>query len=231
MEKLVFEHVSKRYGSGDTAVTALNQVSLKVQSGEFIAIVGPSGSGKTTMLAIAGTLLRASEGLIKVNGQDLSQLSEGQLARFRLEQIGFVLQASNLVPSLTVQDQLLLVAELRGKRNAQTGKRAQELLETVGLGHRLRHYPEQLSGGERQRVAIARALMNNPELLLVDEPTASLDSHRGTEVVRMIANQVHEGGKAAVMVTHDERMLRFCDRILRIVDGNLFLEEASLSHV
>lgn len=139
-----------------------------------------------------------------------------------------VLQASNLVPYLKVQEQLLLIAELSGKRNRQAKQQASQLLETLGLGHRQGHYPEQLSGGERQRVAIARALMNDTDVLLVDEPTASLDTARGHEVVQLIAKQVKARQKAAVMVTHDERMLSYCDRVVHITDGRL-LSAAPLS--
>ena len=219
MEKLVLENVSKVYGAGENAVTALDSVSMTVVAGEFVAVVGPSGSGKTTLLAIAGALLLPTSGTVALNGTSVARQSASVLARFRLEHIGFVLQSSNLVPYLTARDQLLLVAELAGKRDKAAHQRADRLLDELGLGRRHHHYPEALSGGERQRVAIARALMNDPDVLLADEPTANLDSVRGREAVQLLAAQVKNGGKAAIMVTHDERMLDLCDRVVRIADG------------
>ncbi|WIG57914.1 MAG: Heme efflux system ATPase HrtA [Ktedonobacterales bacterium] len=221
MDKLLLENVSKVYGSGENAVTALDAVSLTVREGEFVAVVGPSGSGKTTLLALTGALLLPTSGTITLNGEDTKRLAPSALAKFRLEHIGFVLQSSNLVPYLTARDQLLLVAELAGKRDKAAHARATHLLDALGLSKRHHHYPEALSGGERQRVAIARALMNDPDVLLADEPTANLDSVRGREAVQMLAAQVRTSHKAAIMVTHDERMLDLCDRVVRIADGRL----------
>lgn len=221
MSTLLLDNVTKIYGQGEYAVTALDGVSLSVSAGELVAVVGPSGSGKTTLLAIAGALLQPTRGRVVLKGQELTGLNAAALARIRLEHIGFVLQTSNLVPYLTARDQLLLVARLAGRIDAAARKRADDLLRELGLGHRLDHYPEALSGGERQRVAIARALMNDPDVLLADEPTSSLDSVRGREVVEMLAREVKERNKAAVMVTHDERMLDLVDRVIRIADGRL----------
>ncbi len=221
MDKLVLENVSKVYGAGENAVTALDSVSLTVVAGEFVAVVGPSGSGKTTLLAIAGALLLPTGGTVALNGQSVVRQSASALARFRLEHIGFVLQSSNLVPYVTARDQLLLVAELAGKRDKAAQQRADRLLDELGLGRQRQHYPKALSGGERQRVAIACALMNDPDVLLADEPTANLDSARGREAVRLLAAQVKHGNKAAIMVTHDERMLDLCDRVVRIADGRI----------
>lgn len=221
MDKLVLENVSKVYGAGENAVTALDKVSLNVRTGEFVAVVGPSGSGKTTLLAITGALLLPTSGAVTLNGQSIARQSTSALAKFRLEHIGFVLQSSNLVPYLTARDQLLLVAELAGKRDRAAQQRADRLLDELGLRRRRHHYPEALSGGERQRVAIARALMNDPDVLLADEPTANLDSVRGREAVQLLAAQVKHGNKAAIMVTHDERMLDLCDRVVRIADGRI----------
>ncbi|MES1041326.1 MULTISPECIES: ABC transporter ATP-binding protein [Peribacillus] len=220
--KLLFENVSKIYGEGVNKVTALENISLNVRAGEFVAIVGPSGSGKSTFLSIAGALLSPSEGRILLNDEDITTLSPKELTRVRLEKIGFVFQSSNLVPYLTVRDQLLLLSELIGKRDKKTVKKADELLSHLGLGHRADHLPEALSGGERQRVAIARSLMNDPEIILADEPTASLDSKRGRVVVEMLAHEVKSRNKAAIMVTHDERMLDLCDRVVNITDGKVF---------
>lgn len=221
MSILILNGVSKTYGSGDTAVTALANASLRVEKGELVALVGPSGSGKTTLLAIAGALLEPTAGQVFLDGQDITTLSPATRVRTRLERIGFVLQSSNLVPFLTARDQLLLVAKLAGRGMAEASIRADRLLSELGLERRGRHYPEKLSSGERQRVAIARALMNDPVLILADEPTASLDSARGREVARLLAREVKTRGAAAIMVTHDERMLDLCDRVVRIVDGRL----------
>lgn len=221
-DKLLFENVSKVYGEGDNKVIALDDISLNVRAGEFVAIVGPSGSGKSTFLSIAGALLSPSKGRLLLNGEDITTLSPKELTRVRLEKIGFVFQSSNLVPYLSVRDQLLLLSELIGKRDKTTVKKADELLSHLGLGHRADHRPEALSGGERQRVAIARSLMNDPEIILSDEPTASLDSKRGRDVVEMLAHEVKSRNKAAIMVTHDERMLDLCDRVVNITDGKVF---------
>ncbi|CAN7478959.1 ABC transporter ATP-binding protein [Peribacillus frigoritolerans] len=221
-DKLLFENVSKIYGEGVNKVTALDDISLNVRAGEFVAIVGPSGSGKSTFLSIAGALLSPSEGRLLLNDEDITTLTPKELTRVRLEKIGFVFQSSNLVPYLTVRDQLLLLSELIGKRGKKTLKKADELLSHLGLGHRADHLPEALSGGERQRVAIARSLMNDPEIILADEPTASLDSKRGRDVVEMLAHEVKSRNKAAIMVTHDERMLDLCDRVVNITDGKVF---------
>ncbi|MFE0505637.1 ABC transporter ATP-binding protein [Peribacillus butanolivorans] len=220
--KLLFDNVSKIYGEGNNKVTALDHISLNVKAGEFVAIVGPSGSGKSTFLSIAGALLSPSKGRLLLNDEDITSLSPKDLTRVRLEKIGFVFQSSNLVPYLTVRDQLLLISELIGKRDKKTVKKADELLSHLGLGHRADHLPEALSGGERQRVAIARSLMNDPEIILADEPTASLDSKRGRNVVEMLAHEVKSRNKAAIMVTHDERMLDLCDRVVNITDGKVF---------
>jgi putative ABC transport system ATP-binding protein len=188
--KLILDKVSKTYVDGEKRVNVIEDMTLKVNEGEFVAVVGPSGSGKSTFLSLAGALLAPTTGKIIVGGQDLSQLSESRLNRIRLEKIGFVFQSSNLIPYLTVIDQLILVSELSGKERTEAKRKAQKIIKRLGLSHRIHHYPEQLSGGERQRVAIARAWMNDPELILADEPTASLDTERGREVVQMLADEV-----------------------------------------
>jgi putative ABC transport system ATP-binding protein len=222
--KLILDKVSKTYVDGEKRVNVIEDMTLKVNEGEFVAVVGPSGSGKSTFLSLAGALLAPTTGRIFVGGQDLSQLTESMLNRIRLEKIGFVFQSSNLIPYLTVIDQLILVSELSGKERTEAKRKAQKIIKRLGLSHRIHHYPEQLSGGERQRVAIARAWMNDPELILADEPTASLDTERGREVVQMLADEVKLRGKAAVMVTHDHRMLDLCDRILYMEDGRFVKE-------
>ncbi|WP_394548185.1 ABC transporter ATP-binding protein [Priestia aryabhattai] len=220
-EKLVLESVSKSFGDGANAVDVLNDLSLRVKAGELVAIVGPSGSGKSTFLSIAGALLSPSRGRVMIDGDEINNMSSAQMNSIRLKKIGFIFQSANLIPYLTVRDQLLLVTELEGNRNKGAKKRADDLLEKLGLAHRKHHYPESLSGGERQRVAIARAWMNNPEIIFADEPTASLDSERGRAVVQMLADEVKLRGKAAVMVTHDQRMLDLCDRVVWMEDGKL----------
>ncbi|GAA0133288.1 ABC transporter ATP-binding protein [Paenibacillus sp. YSY-4.3] len=220
-DKLLMENISKVYGDGDTSVKVLKEVSLEVKAGEFVAVVGPSGAGKSTFLSIAGALLSPTSGQIALGGEDITDLTPPELNRIRLDKIGFVFQSSNLIPYLTVMDQLLLIAKLAKTPRKAAEAKAEELLHRLGLAHRRNHYPDSLSGGERQRVAIARAWMNNPEIILADEPTASLDSDRGRDVVQMLADEVKLHGKAAVMVTHDQRMLDLCDRVVHIEDGKL----------
>ncbi|MCC9022887.1 ABC transporter ATP-binding protein [Bacillus nakamurai] len=219
--KLILNNVDKVFGDGDSSVKVLNKVSLEVKAGEFVAVVGPSGSGKSTFLSIAGALLSPTNGRIIIDGKDISKLSEKKMNRIRLEKIGFVFQSSNLIPYLTVHDQLLLIPKLAGNFNKKAKQRAVDLLERLDLGHRSNSYPQSLSGGERQRVAIARAWMNDPEIILADEPTASLDSERGRSVVKMLADEVKLREKSAIMVTHDKRMLDLCDRTVFIEDGKL----------
>lgn len=218
---LKLDKVSKVYGEGNTEVTALHPISLDVKAGEFIGIVGPSGSGKSTLISIAGALLSPTKGDIYIREQNITKLSEKEMTDIRLKKIGFIFQFANLVPYLNVKEQLLYIAKLKKESKQESKKRADHLLAAFGLGERKNHYPNQLSGGEKQRVAIARAFMNNPDLILADEPTASLDSKRAREVVEMMKREVKESQKAAIMITHDERMLDVCDRILTLRDGKL----------
>jgi putative ABC transport system ATP-binding protein len=221
MSGITFNHVSKVYQQGENQVVALHDVSLSVGQGEFIAVVGPSGSGKSTFLSIAGALLQASEGEVTLNGKQIGDLKEKELSKIRLEEIGFILQTSNLVPYLNVLDQLLVIKKMSGKVTKTDKETAKELLQHLGLESKMKKFPEHLSGGERQRTAIARALMNNPSIILADEPTASLDTQRAHEVVQLIAREVKSRNKAAIMVTHDERMLEYCDKVYRMEDGKL----------
>ena len=208
---------SLELGDGDARVRALDHVSLTVRPGEFVAIVGPSGSGKSSLLAVAGALSNPDSGTVRVHGTDLSTLSKGAAAKFRLANIGFVFQAGNLLPSLTAADQLRLAGRLAGHRKVDTDA----LLDSVGMAHRAKHRPGHLSGGERQRIGIARALVNDPTLLLVDEPTAALDRRRSHEVVQLLADQARTANVAVVMVTHDHDVLEHCDRVLEMIDGSL----------
>ncbi len=221
MSSIQLKNVTKRYKDSESETIALDQVSLTVDKGEFVAIIGPSGSGKSTFLSIAGALLQPSEGEVYIKDKAISALNEKELAHVRLEQIGFILQTANLIPYLTVLDQLLVVVKMKGSITEEMKKIATELLEDLGLGKKLKKYPNELSGGERQRVAIARSFINNPDIILADEPTANLDTARAHEVVQLISKEVKSRNKAAIMVTHDERMLKYCDRVYRIEDGIL----------
>ncbi|MBD3920502.1 ABC transporter ATP-binding protein [Paenibacillus sp. PR3] len=217
--------VSHYYNEGSSRTTALDRVSISVEPGEFIAVIGPSGSGKSTFLSVAGALLQASEGEVKLNGTSISSVSAKELSRIRLHDIGFIMQSSNLVPYLNVEEQLHIIKKMAGKVTKQDKAYAAQLLDELGLGEKHKAYPDELSGGEKQRVAIARALMNDPQVILADEPTASLDTKRAHEVVSLIAKEVRSRRKAAVMVTHDERMLTYCDRVYRMADGQLTLDQ------
>lgn len=218
---LMMKNISKNYQDGEQVIEVLKNVSLEVAQGEFVAIVGPSGAGKSTFLSIAGALLSPTEGEIAIGEKTLNNLTSKELTKVRLEKVGFIFQGSNLIPYLNVRDQLLVIAELSGEKGKGAKDKADELLKELGLTARQNNYPESLSGGEKQRVAIARALMNNPDIILADEPTASLDANRGHKVVKMIADEVKRKNKAAIMVTHDERVLDLVDRVIRIEDGFL----------
>lgn len=224
MTGLTLKNVTKSFKEGDLTVDALKNVSLTVEPGDFIAIIGPSGSGKSTLLSIAGALLQPTSGEVLVNGTNIGEMKEKDLSSFRLTDIGFILQTANLIPYLNVLDQLLLVRKMNGKVTSKEVGFAKTLLSDLGLGQKFNKFPNELSGGERQRVAIARAFVNNSNIILADEPTASLDSNRAFEVVKQIRKEVKDRNKAAVMVTHDERMLEFCDIVYRMEDGVLTLE-------
>lgn len=219
MSVLTFKQVSKTYIQGEQTVHALKNIDFSIDKGEFVAVIGPSGSGKSTFLSIAGALLQPSSGEVIINGKPIQKLNAKELAEVRLDEIGFIFQSSNLLPFLSAQDQLLAVKRMKGKVSAKDIERAKEILTKLGLGQKLKSFPEQLSGGEKQRTAIARAFMNDPSILLADEPTASLDTARAHEVVQLIAKEVKARQKAAIMVTHDERLLSYCDKIYRIEDG------------
>jgi putative ABC transport system ATP-binding protein len=222
MSALVMRDVRKVYRSGDHEVIALDHATLDVADDEVVALVGPSGSGKTTLLSIAGGLLAPTEGEVEVGGQAITGLSSRELTQVRRERVGFVFQSVNLVPFLSARENLLVVDELGGRRRrAESRRRADELLRDLGLAERVDNLPGQLSGGERQRVAIGRALMNEPALVLVDEPTSSLDTKLGEQVMELITGEVKSRGTAAVVVTHDTRMTHHADRVLQIVDGVL----------
>jgi putative ABC transport system ATP-binding protein len=213
--------LTKTYSSGATAVYALKSVSLDVNSGEVMLMMGPSGSGKTTLLSIMGCILRSSAGSVKVRGQEITTLSEKELPRVRLENIGFVFQGFNLFPALTAGENIELALDLKGIRGREAKRRTMELLKQVELEDKFNSYPADLSGGQKQRVAIARALAGEPKIILADEPTAALDSHSGRVVMNLLRVLAHEQGRAVVVVTHDNRVLEYADRTVHIADGQI----------
>jgi putative ABC transport system ATP-binding protein len=213
--------VVKTYQSDSGTIQAVDDVSLQVVAGEFVALVGPSGSGKTTMLSILAALLQPSSGQILLNGQDLAGMGDVERVALRRERIGFTFQANNLVPYLSAVENVELMLRLNNKLDKAGKLRARELLARLGLGERMHNLPGQMSGGQQQRVAIARALIHNPTLVLADEPTASLDTERAYQVVQTFAGLIHEQNRAGIMVTHDLRMCEFVDRVLQMQDGKL----------
>jgi putative ABC transport system ATP-binding protein len=213
--------IIKTYQSDFGVIQAVDDVSLQVSPGEFVALVGPSGSGKTTMLSILAALLKPTSGSILLDGQDISAMSETERVALRREKIGFTFQANNLLPYLTAVENVELMLRLNNKLDKAGSLRAQELLARLGLGQRLNNLTGQLSGGQQQRVAIARALIHNPSLVLADEPTRSLDTERAYQVVETFAGLIHEQNRAGIMVTHDLRMCEFVDRVLQMRDGKL----------
>lgn len=210
--------VSKTLGDGAETVTALDHVNLTVSPGEFVAVVGPSGSGKSSLLAVAGGLSEPTSGTVTVGGRDIGGLSDRERTRFRMESVGFVFQSGNLIPALTAVDQLRLPARFSRRSN---GRDPHELLASVGMSEKASRRPHELSGGERQRVSIARALVLEPSLLLVDEPTASLDRARSQQIVELLAKETREFDVATVLVTHDHDVLGYCDSVYEMVDGKL----------
>jgi putative ABC transport system ATP-binding protein len=218
--RLAAEKLTLVLGDGDQTVTALDNVTIEIGAGEFVAVVGPSGSGKSSLLAVCGGLRTPTSGCVAIGGVDLTGLPERERTRVRAEKIGFVFQQSNLVPSLSAVEQLLLMIHVAGRSpTAADRDRARALLAGVGLDGRRDRRPGQLSGGENQRVGIARALMSAPKVLLVDEPTSMLDHKRGAEIVELLARQTKDHGVGTLMVTHDTTMLGVAHRILRMDDG------------
>ncbi|TRX33835.1 ABC transporter ATP-binding protein [Corynebacterium guaraldiae] len=222
---LELKDVTVSYTDGDSQVKALDSVNLSIDPGEFVAVVGPSGSGKSTLLAVAGALTTPDSGQVLVAGEDIVQLGDAQLAQIRRNHIGFVFQSTGNLPSaLTAEEQLELASKVIGKTGRYSST---ELLDKVGMKHRAKHRPGSLSGGERQRVGIARALVGDPQVLLVDEPTAALDRARSQEIVALLAKECHDFNVAGVMVTHDYEVLDHCDKVYEMVDGRLTPATAS----
>jgi putative ABC transport system ATP-binding protein len=218
--------LKKTYMLGKVPVDALRGVNLRVEKGDFVAILGPSGSGKSTLLNLIGALDKPSEGKVLIDGVDVSSLNDNQLADLR-QSVGFVFQFFNLIPRLSAMGNVELTLSIAGAGKAERKKRAESLLSNVGLGERMKHKPAELSGGERQRVAIARALVNNPSFLLMDEPTGNIDSKTAREIMDLIQNLNSEKGVTIIMITHDEQLATRAKRIVKMLDGEV-VEEVDL---
>ena len=226
MAIIALENIRKSYADGNQMHHVLNQLNLSVEPNEFVAILGPSGSGKSTLLAIAGLLLSADEGRISIAGQDLTGLNQGQWTQKRLELLGFIFQDHQLLSYMKIGDQLELVAKLKGEKDKK--KRHEEvkaLLADLGIEACYHQYPNQMSGGQKQRAAIARAFIGNPQVILADEPTASLDPDRGQEIAQLIRKEVKSKNKSAIMVTHDRSILTYVDTIYELKHGQLLKVE------
>ncbi|MEH7083120.1 ABC transporter ATP-binding protein [Neobacillus drentensis] len=221
MEPLILEKVEKSFKDGDKENHIVKNLSFRLKTGEVVAIIGPSGSGKSTFLSIAGALQSPDKGKVIVNGTDIATFSEIDKANIRLNHLGYIFQTSNLVPYLKVEEQLSIVLKMANQWTKENKRKINEMLVAVGMEQRSKFYPHQLSGGEKQRVAIARAFINDPEIILADEPTASLDSNRSMAIIELISKIVKEQNKSAIIVTHDEQILPLCDRIYVMKDGQL----------
>ncbi|KOF10850.1 hemin ABC transporter ATP-binding protein [Planococcus glaciei] len=219
MAVLEFNQVNKTFGSGHKKVDALKSTDFHAEQGEMIAVIGPSGSGKSTFLTIAGGLLSPSNGEVIINNENITTLNEKERSKIRLKEIGFILQASNLVPFLTVDKQMKLLDKV--KKNNMNKEEVEQLYKDLGIGDLRNKYPSDLSGGERQRVAIAKALYSNPSIVLADEPTASLDSDRAYEVMGLLKDETKNKKTTTIVVTHDTRLIDYCDKVYKMVDGVL----------
>ncbi len=217
---LDLQHINKHYGTGQVTVAALKDVSFQAEEGEYIAIMGPSGSGKTTLMNILGCLDRSDSGTYILDGTDISALDERQLSDARLNKIGFVFQTFQLLPGETALENVALPLIYAGVKKQERLERAAESLRRVGLEERMNFYPNQLSGGQKQRVAIARAMINNPRILLADEPTGALDQASGAQVMKLF-EELNEEGVTIIMITHDANVASHARRVLHIIDGEL----------
>ncbi len=214
------KNLAKHYKMGENIVKALDGVNVEIKKGDFVAIVGPSGSGKSTMMNMVGALDLATEGEIFLEGEDIEELEESELAQIRGRKIGFVFQTFNLIPTLTALENVMLPMTFQGLPKDEKIERAEEILEMVGLTNRKDHFPNELSGGERQRVAISRALANNPEVILADEPTGNLDSKTGKEIMN-IFKDLNKKGKTIILVTHDLELTKYANKVLKLRDGKI----------
>jgi putative ABC transport system ATP-binding protein len=218
--------IQRVFRTHDIETTALQQIDLNIQAGEFVAIMGPSGCGKSTLLAILGMLDSPSSGSYNFDGQDISHFSEQQLANLRKASVGFVFQSFNLIDELTVFENVELPLQYLKIGAAERKRRVLAMLQRVGIDHRANHLPQQLSGGQQQRVAVARALVINPKLILADEPTGNLDSKNGEEVMTML-RELNQAGTTVVIVTHSEKEGSYADRLVRMLDGRIMLDRAA----
>lgn len=223
MDILRIEHLSKIYGKGDTEARALDDVSFTVPKGQFVAIIGPSGSGKSTLLHILGGVDTPTDGHVYVDGTDITTLDETALAIFRRRQIGLIYQFYNLIPILTVEENMTLPLLLDDKKVDRA--HFDSLVQVLGLQHRLGHLPSELSGGQQQRVSIGRALMNNPAILLADEPTGNLDSKNSKEIVELLRQFNKALNQTVIIITHDERIALDADRVIAVEDGKIVKDE------
>lgn len=226
MKILEVTNLCKTYGKGDTRVKALDNVSFSVEKGEFVAIIGPSGSGKSTLLHILGGVDVPTKGSVVINQTDISNLDETALAIFRRRQIGLIYQFYNLIPILTVQENLTLPLLLDGRKPDE--KQISTLVKRLGLEHRLDHLPNQLSGGQQQRVSIGRALVNNPALMLADEPTGNLDSENSKEIISLLRQFNKDFNQTVIIITHDEKIANSADRVITIEDGKITGDEVRI---
>lgn len=222
------QSLTKTYGKGDTAVTALAGLNININAGEFVAVMGPSGCGKSTLLHLVGGLDRPTSGRVMIDGHDLTDLNDAKLTELRRRKMGFVFQFFNLIPVLTAVENAALPLTLDGVRPAAAKQKADEWLRKVGLGDRLSNRPDQLSGGQQQRVAVARALVAEPALVLADEPTGNLDSKAADEIAMLLRQVADEWNRAVLMVTHDPRIAAYADRIIFLKDGTV-VEETHLN--
>ncbi|ARB41456.1 MULTISPECIES: ABC transporter ATP-binding protein [Mammaliicoccus] len=220
---LAFENVTKSFKDGNRTIEAVKSTNFKLEKGELVAIIGPSGSGKSTLLTMAGALQLPSEGTVSLNGQNINQFNEKQLSKLRLKEIGFILQTSNLIPFLTVQQQFELLKKV--KKDVMNEEEHTRLLKQLGLDKILSQLPSEISGGQKQRVAIAKALYTNPSVILADEPTASLDTENAIEVMEILRRETKELNKLCIIVTHDQRLTSYCDKVFKMVDGEMKEEE------
>ena len=217
--------LSKTFGSGHTAVKAVRNISLKLVPGDIVLVMGPSGSGKTTLISMIGTLMRPTGGDVLLDGKNVTELSPDKLADFRLNNVGFVFQSFNLIAALNAELNVMLPLLAKGTSKSPARQNARELLMKLGIGERLHHLPRDLSGGEKQRVAVARALVNEPKIILADEPTANLDSKTGHEVMQLLCQTACSEGRAVIIVSHDTRLKDVAKRVIIIEDGRLVKEE------
>lgn len=224
---LTTESLTKTFKSGDHFLTVLDHVSFSIKKGISCAIVGPSGSGKTTLLGLCAGLDKPTSGSVTLNEHRISEYSEAELSKIRNEQIGFVFQSFQLIPTLTALENVMVPLELRGVPYRDVEKRALDLLKSVGLKERTHHYPNQLSGGEQQRVGLARAFIHEPEILFADEPTGNLDGETGSQIEDLLFDLNKEQGTTLIIVTHDRELASRCDRIIELKNGKLFSDEAS----